>query len=194
LLFAADETPCTATPAAAGALAITEILADPPDGGAGDANGDGARDPSDDEFVELVNRGPMPLCLTGWTLGDAEDPERHVFPLGRALAPGEALVVFGGGVPTGAFGNAAVSTAAFAGRLNLSNAGDVLTVRDAHDRIVTRFSWGDCARRPCAADHWSGDLELESSLAREAGERWRPHAELGEARFSPGLRANGSAW
>jgi hypothetical protein len=154
LLFEPDETPCVASSAAgARAIAITEILADPPDGAAGDANRDGARDPSEDEFVELVNRGTTPVCLAGFALGDAAKQERHVFPLGRALAPGAALVVFGGGVPTGAFGGAKVETAAFSGSLNLTNAGDVVTLRDANDGIVTQVSWGDCASLVCAGQH-----------------------------------------
>src|SRR5207253_643028 len=37
------------------AVIINEVLADPPDGIAGDANHDGVRDGTDDEFVELVN-------------------------------------------------------------------------------------------------------------------------------------------
>jgi hypothetical protein len=173
LLFEPGETPCVASSAAdARAIAITEVLADPPDGAAGDANGDGVRDASDDEFVELVNRGTTPVCLAGFALGDAAKPERHVFPLGRALAPGAALVVFGGGVPTGAFAGAKVETAAFSGSLNLTNAGDVLTLRDATDRVVTQLSWGDCAARACAGEH----------------------VELREASFSPGLAREGSSW
>jgi hypothetical protein len=173
LLFEPGETPCVASSAAeARAIEITEILADPPDGAAGDANGDGVRDPSDDEFVELVNHGTTPVCLAGFALGDAAKPERHVFPLGRALAPKAALVVFGGGVPTGAFGGAAVQTAAFSGSLNLTNAGDVLTLRDTHDRIVTQLSWGDCAATACA------------------GRR----VELRESQFSPGVAPGGSSW
>ncbi len=197
LLFAADESPCAASPSAApDAIAFTEVLADPPDGVGGDANGDATRDASDDEFVELVNRGETPLCLSGWSLGDAEDTERHVFPLGRALAPGRALVVFGGGVPTGTFGGADVQTAAFAGRLNLSNTGDVLTLRDPADRVVAQFSWGDCAGRRCAADHWSDDLNFAGSIARQATSyaAWAPHAGLRDARFSPGTMSDGSQW
>ena len=34
---------------------LNEVLYDPPSGSAGDANGDGVRDPNDDEFVEFVN-------------------------------------------------------------------------------------------------------------------------------------------
>jgi hypothetical protein len=156
-LFHPEKTPCEPTPAAgATGLVIDEILADPPDDRAGDANADGVRDPADDEFVRIVNTGKTSVCLTGWSLGDASKSERHVFPVGDALAPGRALLVFGGGVPTGRFGGADVQWAAFDGRLSLSNDGDVLTLRDAADAVVRQVSWGDCAGAPCARDHRSG--------------------------------------
>jgi hypothetical protein len=146
--------PCTSTPAAAAsALVINEVLVDPPKGQRGDANADGVRDPSDDEFVEIVNPGHAPVCTNGWALGDASDPRRHVFPLAASLLPGETVVVFGGGVPTGRFDGARVQWAAQGGRLDLSNSGDVLTLRDAAGAVVKQISWGDCAGQPCAQDH-----------------------------------------
>lgn len=150
--FGSAADPCAASPAsAARGLLISEILADPPQGSGGDANRDGVRDPSEDEFVEIVNRGETPLCLGGWTLGDATNPNRYTFPLGPPLAPGEVLVVFGGGVPTGRFGDAAVQTAPDG--LNLQANGDVVSIRDAQDVVVRQVSWGDCAKATCAADH-----------------------------------------
>jgi len=136
------------------------------------------------------------VCLAGWTLGDAHEAERHVFPLGAALAPGRALVVFGGGVPTGGFGGASVQWAAFNGRLHLSNAGDVLTLRDAGGAQAKRLSWGDCAGGPCASEHHGGALGIEGSLVRwpELTGTWRAHAEVAGARFSPGVRADGTAF
>jgi hypothetical protein len=192
-LFVPGEVPCTASQAAAAAgLVISEILADPPRGDAGDTNGDGERDPSEDEFVEIVNSGPTPVCLSGWALGDAQDAERHAFPLGRALGPGATLVVFGGGVPTGEFGGAVVQWSSDG--LSLQNAGDVLTLRDATDAIVSQVSWGDCSGSPCAKDHWPGELGLGVSLVRrpEPGAGWGVHDEVGGARLSPGAGAVGS--
>jgi hypothetical protein len=152
LLFVPGETPCaTSAGAAASGIRFGEILADPPPGPAGDANGDGVRDPSDDELVEIVNTGKTPVCLTGWILGDAENPERHVFPLGRAVAPGGRVLVFGGGVPTGRFDGKTVQWSASG--LSLSNAGDVITLRDRGDAVVRRVSWGNCAGVRCADDH-----------------------------------------
>jgi lamin tail-like protein len=152
LLFRPGEEPCTATPAAgAGGIVIRDVLADPPPGADGDVNGDGQRDPAEDELVEIVNTGKTSVCLAGWALGDVTNPERHVFPLGRALPPGGTLVVFGGGVPTGRFGGAEVqwSTAG----LGLAKDGDVVTLRDRADAIVRQVSWGNCAGAPCAVDH-----------------------------------------
>jgi len=172
-------------------VVITEVLADPPPGPSGDINADGRRDPSEDEFVEIVNSGPAPVCLAGWTLGDAERRERHVFPLGRALEPGGTLVVFGGGVPVGEFGGAIVQRAS--GGLSLSNAGDVLTLSDARDRVVCRLSWGDCSSSPCAKEHWPSGLGIAGALVRrpESGAPWGLHTEVGGSRTSPGASAAG---
>lgn len=196
-LFMPNELPCRASSAAdARGLVITEILADPPRGRRGDANGDGERDAAADEFVEIFNGGATPVCLSGWILGDAKDRERHVFPLGRALAPGKALVVFGGGVPTGGFGGADVQWAAFGKRLSLSNKGDVLTLQDAGNRTVRQISWGDCAGGPCATEHLARELGIAGSIIRwpEPGGTWAAHARVAPADYSPGVRADGSDW
>ena len=176
-LFESGE-PCISSPSAAGeTLVIDEILADPPKGPHGDANGDGVRDPSDDEFVEVVNTGRTPVCMAGWTLGDASERHRHVFPLGTALLPDEALIVFGGGIPTGQFAGARVQWAAFGGRLDLSNAGDVLTLRDAAGLAIKQISWGDCAGHPCARDHRIG--RADGKLFSSSEDRMRRTAPAG---------------
>src|SRR5215216_967323 len=90
---------------AAAMVVINEYLADPPPALAGDANGDGTRDAAQDEFVELVNTGAAPLDISGFTIRDATGV-RFTIPPGKIMPAGEAAVVFGGGVPTGSFGNA----------------------------------------------------------------------------------------
>jgi len=196
-LFGNGDLPCESNLAAdASDLMITEILADPPQGEAGDANGDGVRDPAADEFVELVNTGSASICLSGWLLGDADDPERHVFPLGRELAPGQAMVIFGGGLPTGPFGEAEIQWAAFGGQLNLSNEGDVLTLADASGAIAKQISWGDCAELVCAEEHIPRGLGINESIVSglEPGGEWKKHSALSGAKFSPGLRTDGGTW
>lgn len=196
-LFDAARTPCTPTPAsAANGLVINEVLADPPSGLGRDANGDGFRDAADDEFVELVNTGATPICLTGWTLGDVSNPERHVFPIHSLIQPGKALVVFGGGVPTGAFGQSRVQWAAFGSQLSLSNAGDVLTLRDPSGALGVQLSWGDCDGATCAADHIAGSLSIDMSAQRnpERTGSWGGHTDLAATLHSPGVRADGNAF
>ncbi|MCB0769700.1 MAG: lamin tail domain-containing protein [Flavobacteriales bacterium] len=120
-------------------IAINEFLADP-DAAAGDANGDGTVDTSEDEFVELVNFGATPIDISGWTISDAVGV-RHTFPAATSVPAGCAIVVFGGGSPTGAFGFAAVQTAS-AGFLGLNNGGDDVILRDASATVVASYTYG----------------------------------------------------
>ena len=81
-------------------LIITEVLADPPEGPAGDANRDGQRDPYEDEFIELYNAAPVPISLAGWRLGDAGPLSGYFrFPADAVMEPDSYLVLFGGGNP-----------------------------------------------------------------------------------------------
>ena len=48
------------------ALVINEVLADP--GSVNDANGDGFFESAEDEFVELFNKGPDPIDVSGYTI------------------------------------------------------------------------------------------------------------------------------
>lgn len=117
--------------ASANAQVINEVLGDPhPDAPPlspnGDANGDGFRDGSQDEFVEIYNESGGALDLSGWTLNDLVGV-RHVFPANSIVPPGCAIVVFGGGTPTGSFGGSIVQTAS-TGFLALNNGGDTVTL------------------------------------------------------------------
>lgn len=104
-------------------LVINEINADP-DATAGDANGDGVVDTSDDEFIEIYNTGVTPIDLSDYTIADGAS-DRHVFPTGTILAPSSFIVVFGGGTPTGIQSTAQVAST---GGLGLNNGGDTITI------------------------------------------------------------------
>ena len=81
-------------------LIISEVLADPPEGLAGDANRDGQRDPHEDEFIELYNAGPVPISLAGWRLGGTGSLSDYFhFPSDAVVGPGSYVVLFGGGNP-----------------------------------------------------------------------------------------------
>ena len=120
-------------------IIFADIVSDPPAGEAGDLNHDGKRVDVEDQYVTLRNNGQTVRCLIGWTLGDAEEGLRHVFPLGTQLKPGESVMVFGGGIPTGDF-EMQVQWAR-SGQLGLSNAGDTIELRDAAGRLAQRHSW-----------------------------------------------------
>ena len=63
-------------------VVINEVLADPPQGQEGDANGDGSRHSSEDEFVEIMNIGKQAVHIGGWQLAD-----RGTAPGGRFSFP-----------------------------------------------------------------------------------------------------------
>jgi len=119
------------------ALVINEIHADPDSTIAGDANGDGIRDATQDEFVELVNDSASDLDISGWTLNDGFGL-RHTFPAGTIVAAGCSIVVFGGGTPTGEFGFGVVQTAS-TGALGLNNGGDTVTISDGVNPITYTY-------------------------------------------------------
>lgn len=115
-------------------VVLNEILADPPPDPDGDANGDGERGTSDDEFVEIYNGGTSAVDLSGWMLHDSTGP-RHEFPEGTLIGPGQFRVVFGGGVPTGIPAPAEVASS---GGLSLNNTSDEVRLVGADG--VTRDS------------------------------------------------------
>src|SRR5882724_2693277 len=125
-------------------LVINEYLADPPDFLAGDANGDRTRSASADEFIEILNRSGEPFDISGYKISDA-DAVRHVFAAGTIVPPFEAVVVFGGGTPTGPFGNAAENHMVFrasTGGLSLNNGGDTISLQDAQGHVVQEIKFG----------------------------------------------------
>jgi hypothetical protein len=171
-------------------LVINEYLADPPDTLAGDANHDGTRSSSADEFIELLNRTSEPLDISGYKLLDS-DAVRHVFPAGTIMPPFEATVVFGGGSPSGPFGNAAENHLVFkasTGGLSLNNGGDTITLRDAQGSIVQQIKFG--AAEGSAGQSFNRDPDGDGST-------FAPHTTVaadGGRLFSPGARADGETF
>ncbi|MCK5734059.1 MAG: lamin tail domain-containing protein, partial [Candidatus Latescibacteria bacterium] len=155
-------------------IVINEVLCDPPSDG--DANRDGAVDPYQDEFIELLNVGLDSVDIGNWRLSDDDvsSASQFVFPPGTHVAPGEYVVLFGGGAPAGFAGQVFVDD----GRIGngLTNRGDVirLIAPDGPDTIavLTYSDWGS-----------------DQSFVRwpEGLGDFVPHAPLpGKGRFSPG--------
>ncbi|MFK7987912.1 MAG: lamin tail domain-containing protein [Sandaracinaceae bacterium] len=174
VIIAADAIETGPAPAE-GELLINEVLAAPPTGY--DANGDGVVSSTQDEFVELVNVGDAALDLSGATLEDAIRT-RFTFDEGVVLQPNEALVVFGGGFPTG------VPALAFSsGGLGLNNTGDTVRVRRRDGELLAEVSYGR--------------LSGQSWVRREDGVSatdFVPHVSVSSFVASPGLRSDGTAF
>jgi len=160
-------------------LMINEALADPPSDETGDINGDGERDSLQDEFVEIVNWGDVPIPLQGWSLSDGTCT-RFVFPAGAILAPGEAAVVFGGGQPRGRFGESLV----FASDdiLGLNNGGDAVSLVSPNDSLVDWLVYGP---------EGDQDRSLVRAFDGDPNAEWVTHPGVG---WSPGTRQDGSAF
>ena len=170
-------------------LIINEVLYDPPSGIEGDANGDGTREAQEDEFIEFVNLGGT-LDLSGYRVHDNAQ-ERHVFPQGTIIPSGGVLVLFGGGNPTGTFGNAIVQTAS-AGILNMNNAGDFVTVYNSNGEEVLTFDVEPLSNNPDESYTRYPDLNLEPG---DDGILFYQHAGIGEALgafYSPGTKIDGT--
>ena len=119
---------------------ISEIHADP-DSTNGDANGDGTVSSSHDEFVELWNTTYEDADISDWEIHD-NTGLRYTFPSSTVIPPREAVVVFGGGTPTGDFGNADANGLVFTDYLGLNNGGDTITLKDDLGNTIQSVTYG----------------------------------------------------
>ena len=160
-------------------LIINEVLADPPMDLAGDANGDGVRSFTDDEFVELVNVSAEALDLSGYTISDGVRI-RFTFPAGTTLAAGSVAVIFGGG-DVGSFSVATTGTlfAADAG-LALTNTGDSVILADADGNVVDQMTYGS---------EGGQDRSLTRAVDADPEATFIAHPDVA---FSPGFKSDGS--
>ncbi len=166
-------------------IVLNEIHADPASDISGDANGDGFRDPVQDEFLEWVNTGSSSVNLSAWTLHDATGL-RHVFPAGSTLNPGQALVIFGGGTPTGSFGGALVQVAT-EGRLSLQNEGEEIRLEDPSGNTVLIQQYGP--------EGGSDQSINRSPDLTGPNQPFALHTSLFATKlYSPGTRVDGSAF
>jgi hypothetical protein len=163
---------------------INEVLYDPAGDLTGDANGDGTRDANGDEFIEFFNSG-LALDISGWTISD-ESSVRHVFPPNTIVPKNGVIIVFGSGTPTGSFGGALVQIAS-SGLMNLTNSGDIATVRDTANNVIVTFDIYPLSGNPDESytrnPDLTGDFVQHSSITEANGRL-----------FSPGTKLNGSSF
>ena len=165
---------CVVTTPARAMILLNEFLADPPAGSAGDANGDGVRSTTQDEFVEIYNSGLTGIDISGWYLKDA-DATRHVFANSLILSPQEVYVVFGGGNPTlSGFRWAKAST----GSLSLNNDKDTISLFNSSNVLMDQIIYGDEANKDQSLtrspEGENGLLVLHMNLPNANGRRFSP--------------------
>jgi hypothetical protein len=164
---------------------INEIHADPAGDLTGDANGDGTRHYGEDEFVEVVNNTGKDFDISGWTLSD-DDAPGITFPEGAILPDQCAVVVFGGGSPTGTFGDALVFTDDGSIGSGLSNSGDVIIFTD-----------GATFQETASYGSEGGDNQSLTRNPDITGTDFVKHStipESGGALFSPGTQIDGTGF
>jgi len=102
---------------------INEFMPNP---GSEDTNGDATADAAEDEFVEIYNPGTSSLDLEGFTLL-VGGVTKHTFPAGTVVAANKAVVVFGGGTPTGI---PALAQTASTGSLDLPDGAGTISLKN----------------------------------------------------------------
>jgi hypothetical protein len=167
---------------------INEVLADPPGSASsdleGDANGDGTRSATQDEFVEIGSLADCVLVLDGVRLADSQE-EKFTFPTNVGLEPGKVVVVFGGGTPTGDFGGAQVFAAS---GLALNNDGDSIELKSPEGTQLEAETYGSEAADDQSLTRFL-DLDPDTALVK--------HTQVPDASgalFSPGRRTNQAAF
>jgi hypothetical protein len=156
---------------------------------------------SDEEWVELYNRGESTVNLAGWKLADAI---QFTFPSNTFLAPGGYLVVARQAAALRANWPSATILGDFSGRL--SNDREHVELRDAQDNTVHEVRYFDGGRWPAEADGGGSSLELrdpradssipEAWAASDETSRstWQTFTFRGLATNNPGYNIGNDLW
>jgi len=191
---------------------ISEVLFAVPTGNEGDANKDGKRQVSGDEFIELVNPHDRAIELRGYTLTDGsanvKSQLRFTFP--AMILPAHAVVVVFNGhdskisgpigdakaAPVGVndnFHKAAVfSMRELSSRVSFSNAGDAACLKAPDGKPVQRVRWGKADEKAGGTGFMLDELApvtTKGSVQRDGVGKegtWKVHTELDATPFSPG--------
>lgn len=173
-------------------IVINEIYYDVYLGSSGDANGNGTISESDDEFIEIVNKGTEPVNISSWQIKDDETGSgrtRFTFPDNTILQPNEFAVVFaettGHQIPGRVFR---------ASYMSLSNAGDVVWLINPNipDTIEVRY---EKAARKVLKSEFAGTTS-DQSLTRspDGSGEFKPHNQAdaqSSKKFSPNRTIRG---
>ena len=165
---------------------LNEVLYDPSNNGLqGDANNDGVYVQDEDEFIEFVNNTDSCINISKCMIYDTENWDvnspNHQFPDSVFINPNQAVVVFGGGEPTGSFGNALVFKSSNA-VMNLNNSGDIMTFTDSSKNILIEFDTEPYSNNP--NESYTRYPDLTGPFVQ--------HNDSSVTLFSPGTRTDGT--
>ena len=161
-------------------VVINEVLADPPAGDRGDANGDGKQNSYEDEFVEILNTGSDTIEIGGWALTDKKPGSKgpFTFPPDTKIDPDEYIVLFGGGDTTKV-------KSKFEGQVFFDDGRIGGGLSNSNDAVFLITTKGDTI----ASVEWGKEGGKDQSLVRypEGTDRWVLHNDFpGRGLFSPG--------
>lgn len=174
-------------------MVYNELHIDPASSIDGDANGDGRRSPVEDEFIELVNTAATSFDLSGFYLTDSNEPNespRHIFPPGTIVNPGQAIVVFGGGIPQSPsnFGGAIVQVASEnRGGVKLNNSGQTIMIKNSSGLTVLSQEY----------DGTMGSANMSYTRSPDKTGAFTAHSGVAEANgalFSPGMKLDSTVF
>lgn len=168
--------------AATAQFIFNEICYDPSNSGLdGDANGDGVYTQDDDSFLELYNPSSRDFNLNGWEVWDdtLSGTLQYTFPDTIIPANG-ALVLFGGGNPTGNFGGAVVLNAGTG--LNFNNTGEVIGIKDPNGNWYLTYNTEPLSNNP--NESYTRNPDITGNFEQ--------HSDNTPLLFSPGTKVDGS--
>jgi hypothetical protein len=109
---------------------------------------------SDEQWLEIFNRGASPVDLTGWNFADGIS---ITFPNGLSIASGEHIVITNNLASLAAKHPAITIAGEFSG--SLSGSGERITLRDASNNPVDEVRYYDGGNWPETADGGGTSLE-----------------------------------
>lgn len=167
-------------------LIINEVLYDPSNSALdGDANGDGVYGQDDDSFIEFINTDSVNYDMSGYQIWDdtTTGTLQYTILQGTIVPPGGAVVVFGGGTPTGNFGGAIILTAsASPDGLNLNNSGEVIVIKDSNGQPILSFDSDALSNNP--NESYTRNPDISGAFEQ--------HGDNTPILFSPGTRIDGT--
>jgi len=168
--------------AATAQFILNEICYDPSNSGLdGDANGDGVYVQDDDSFIELYNPSSRDFDLSGFEIwDDTLGTLQYTFPANTIIPANKAIVIFGGGSPTGNFGGSTVLTAG--GGFNFNNTGEVVGIKDPNGDWFLTFDTEPLSNNPNESYTRNPDI---TGLFEQ-------HGDNTSVLFSPGTKIDGS--